>query len=58
MSEDASQEAVDSLADRRDNCPRLDAHDAHMRMNGACPWCAAVDPSRIDPNFDVDHPEG
>lgn len=28
-----------------------EAHEAHMRLNGECPWCYAVDDSKIDPNM-------
>lgn len=31
----------------RPKCDRPDAHDAHMAMNGECPWCGHVDESLI-----------
>jgi hypothetical protein len=31
-----------------DECPGgQEAHDAHMALNGECPWCGAVDRGRI-----------
>jgi hypothetical protein len=29
-----------------------EAHEAHMALNGECPWCGYADPSAIDPNVD------
>jgi hypothetical protein len=26
-----------------------EAHEAHMALNGECPWCGAGDESAIDP---------
>lgn len=28
-----------------------EAHDAHMRLNGECPWCGAFDPAQVDPTM-------
>jgi hypothetical protein len=28
-------------------CDMPEAHDAHMQMNGECPWCYVVDESAI-----------
>lgn len=25
-----------------------DAHEAHMALNGECPWCGAADESQVD----------
>lgn len=33
------------------NCSMPEAHEAHMRLNGECPWCFVVDDSKIDPNM-------
>jgi hypothetical protein len=30
------------------NCSNPEAHEAHMRVNGECPWCGALDLSAID----------
>lgn len=30
------------------NCEMPEAHEAHMAINGECPWCGAYDPSAID----------
>lgn len=29
-------------------CENPEAHEAHMRANGECPWCYAFDLSQID----------
>lgn len=35
-------------------CPDPEAHEAHMQMNGECPWCGATDPTRIRNYEDYD----
>lgn len=32
-------------------CEDPEAHEAHMRLNGECPWCGTTDESRIDPTM-------
>jgi hypothetical protein len=39
-------------------CTMPEAHEAHMRMNGECPWCGGDDPSAIDPNMTICEPHG
>lgn len=29
-------------------CSMPEAHEAHMEMNGECPWCGAFDPTQTD----------
>lgn len=36
------------------SCPDPEAHEAHMQMNGECPWCGAVDQSQIRQQKDYD----
>lgn len=31
-------------------CTQPDSHDAHLALNGECPWCGAYDPDAIDEN--------
>lgn len=38
---------------KRDMCENPEAHAAHMRLNGECPWCGAVDQASIDPSMAV-----
>jgi len=44
---------------RQSGCPGgQEAHEAHLRLNGECPWCGAVEASYntsldpLSPNFD------
>lgn len=38
-----------------DSCPYPEAHEAHMQMNGECPWCdIPSDPTRIREPEDYD----
>lgn len=32
-------------------CENPEAHEAHMRLNGECPWCGATDEDQIDPTM-------
>lgn len=38
----------------QNECKNLEAHEAHMRLNGECPWCGAYDPEAIDPTARVE----
>lgn len=35
-------------------CPDPEAHEAHMQMNGECPWCNELDESQIRQQKDYD----
>lgn len=35
-------------------CKDPEAHEAHMQMNGECPWCGVGDPSQIRDKADYD----
>jgi hypothetical protein len=37
-----------SSSQQRRACRDPEAHDAHMRLNGECPWCGALDVSQIE----------
>lgn len=39
------------------SCPNPEAHEAHMQMNGECPWCGAGDLSKIRNPKDYDFPD-
>lgn len=38
-------------------CPDPEAHDAHMQMNGECPWCGASDAEQMREPADFDFPD-
>jgi hypothetical protein len=38
----------------RQQCEDPEAHEAHMQMNGECPWCRAVDRQQIRERADWD----
>ena len=38
----------------QNECKNLEAHEAHMSLNGECPWCGAYDPEAIDPTARVE----
>lgn len=35
-------------------CPNQEGHEAHMEMNGECPWCGEEDQTQINHDFNVD----
>jgi hypothetical protein len=36
-------------------CPGgWEAHQAHLALNGECPWCGKVDPEAIDPDAEIE----
>lgn len=35
----------------KDECSVPEAHEAHMRLNGECPWCGAFDEDAFDANL-------
>lgn len=38
----------------QETCQYPEGHEAHMALNGECPWCGAYDPEAIDESLDVD----
>ena len=36
------------------SCEYPDAHEAHLAINGECPWCGAWDESKIVSNAEID----
>jgi hypothetical protein len=38
-------------------CPNPEAHEAHMQLNGECPWCGAVERAAVREPKDWDFPD-
>lgn len=45
---DLMQTLTDRLNAEVKPCEYTEAHEAHMELNGECPWCGMIDPMQAD----------